>query len=596
MPSDIARIQIAAGISVLTQQVTSLGCYAEINCGLISTANIHLTTRLPIQYHQSALSTTAKSAITLLIMVPSSKKTTKPPIFAPSPPLSASDPEHDAPVARHPRQRRRKAKRNSSSSVTSSLGRAAAVTANTSFASDLKQEEVDIHTGWRSDATQGEGSLLLTPERRPDGDELEAARAFALIQTSWQGTLPDDLPCPEWHVLTLSPCAYTNLCRRLAQHDLLDYFRHQLRSDYDEYRGLLTLRLMATRLHETLQDQLLYRICHWLESLAKQARTPVLRHLASDIISAGHSKVRLTSAEGEAWKSPDCQFHFQATPPDEPRPYQFAGSPTPPCVIEIGYSQKATNLEDLAVQYYEESDIKTVLTIDVGYAPAKTRQDVQTNRTAVLCLYRGPECIYNNVAFRDARGQPVPGIEIELVLADFVPDAVLAQLDPREQQQAASGEAVIVLTSNLVCKLLGHAERLQQMYDAQSALEPAPKKKRKIHWEKEHVEQDATSEGSLSCENEGPDGARSKRRRVDASNESDDQAYSGRRRHGSDGRGAGLPRTVRTRSMSRSEGHSDEQGCLPERRRTRSMSRSEGQGPGDSPPERRRRSISRAGT
>lgn len=60
----------------------------------------------------------------------------------------------------------------------------------------------------------------------------------------------------------------------------------------------------------------------------------------------------------------------------------------------------------------------------MGYAPAKERQSLGAERTAVFCLYREPDRVHRNVPFRDTSGQPVPGMKLELVLADFIPDTV----------------------------------------------------------------------------------------------------------------------------------------------------------------------------
>lgn len=67
--------------------------------------------------------------------------------------------------------------------------------------------------------------------------------AFELVRAAWQGTLPDDLPCPEWHVLTISPSQFLDLRERLEKEGLLKYFE-SLRHDYNPDRSELVLRLM----------------------------------------------------------------------------------------------------------------------------------------------------------------------------------------------------------------------------------------------------------------------------------------------------------------------------------------------------------------
>lgn len=187
-----------------------------------------------------------------------------------------------------------------------------------------------------------------------------------------------DLPSPDWYTLRISPSQYEELYRRLGDEDsdLLDYFENRLRFDYDPDRGVLVLRLMASAIHEYLQDRIMDEIKAQLRAHAAGENDSDFASLLSDILSVGQAKVRLTTTRRykkpvQARKRPDGQFRFRGTP--APRPhlsYHFEGSSTPRFLIEVGNSQKAEALKELAQDYYEKSrgpGVKTVLTIDTEY-------------------------------------------------------------------------------------------------------------------------------------------------------------------------------------------------------------------------------------
>jgi hypothetical protein len=66
---------------------------------------------------------------------------------------------------------------------------------------------------------------------------------FELIRAACQGSLPDDLPCLEWHVLTISPAEFADLSEQLEKEGLFTNFE-KLRYDYNPDRSELVLRLM----------------------------------------------------------------------------------------------------------------------------------------------------------------------------------------------------------------------------------------------------------------------------------------------------------------------------------------------------------------
>lgn len=493
----------------------------------------------------------ASIAITRLNMVRPTENITSASIFAPSPPLSASDCDRDAHLQHAtavPHPQGRQARTGSSPCSFDSNTARAPITSVASSALGPKEEEETIQTTEQAS------------DEPPLRDRGELETAISLIKASWQGQLPDDLVSPEWRILQVPAIKYSDLCRLLEDHDpdLLGYFEDKIRCDYDPVRAILILRLMATTTHEVFQDELHDHIRRWLSNLSvEETQSHVLGYLASDIRSKGHAKLHLDSAAGESWKSPDGQLFFLGNLPGRDRPYQFEGSHSPQFVSEIGYSQKARSLEDLAQAYYEDSNgmIKTVLTFDIEYASKKRRQAGDADKTAVLCLYRGPRRIHANVPFRDAEGNPVAGSCLGLFLSDFVPDVVLQQLSRGDRRQAE--QRAIDISSQQLCHLLSLAEQQQQVDDKppdpDPKLESGPSKKRNtVQWAKLHADDDRGESGTSTSPSESPvdahDSSRFKRRKIVGTPDRGDTMYRSSR---SRSRDHDIPR-MQTRSMSRS--------------------------------------------
>lgn len=471
--------------------------------------------------------------------------------FVPSPPPSTSD--HDASPRRSTRQRQRRhhhTRTNSSPcSSSSSIAHPPLASVDTSFASDLKSGGAPIVPP--PDFAQDEEAI---PSIEPVADEQDAHSdldtVVALVKASWQGRLPYDTP--EWKVFHISKPQYEDLCTLLEEQGpgLLDYFTENLRHDYNPERAILVLRLMATAFHECLQEEILFHIRQWLQTLGTE-ETPVLRLLASDIKSLGHNKVQLDTAEGEGWKSPDCQLFFLPTEADDNRPYHAEGY-SPPFVIEVGYSQSGRALEDLAQEYYEDSGghVKTVLTVDVKYTPRGQRQS-SIDKTASFCLYRGPRRVHLDVKFSDADGTPFAGTSLQLSLADFIPDSVLDQLSPDDRQEAE--QCTINMSSEKLCSFIQSAARSQRGVDHLHALSSTTrlgetsKKRTMSQWDKVRASPEQAAAAGTSSD-EACESSRSKRRRV--AGHRTDRPY---RAHSSSTHG--LPeRSMQTRSMSRGRG------------------------------------------
>ncbi|KAH8744082.1 hypothetical protein F5883DRAFT_591015 [Diaporthe sp. PMI_573] len=164
------------------------------------------------------------------------------------------------------------------------------------------------------------------PVTRPCSD---LDTAFELVRAAWQGNLPDDLPCPEWHVLTISPAQFLDLCERLEKEGLLKYFE-DLRYDYNPDRSELVLRLMETALHACMTERIRDAIKSQLQKLPPQPDgaqsdsaqsdtdaplsdydpDALLSRLASKINTYGHMKIRLQAETGPARRSPDGQLCY----------------------------------------------------------------------------------------------------------------------------------------------------------------------------------------------------------------------------------------------------------------------------------------------
>lgn len=292
-------------------------------------------------------------------------------------------------------------------------------------------------------------------------------RVVSIIEASWRGRLPAEVQRPEWYVFHISPAQFLELRRRLGDSStrLLSYFDNDLRFDYDPDRALLVLRLMACALHEYMKDSVCSSIYHQLRQIANDTRSSSrLQELGSSIRSLGHSTVdlqarRATPNEARARKSPDGQYRF-LTKATGHQPAYFIKSP--PFIIEVGYSQDAEELEQLAKDYYEQSNgkIKTVLTINTSTCR------VTNDHTAKLCLYRGPERVCHDMAFCNADGEAVEGC-LNLYLADFIPDSVLDGLDRSLYQ--ASERTRVQLPFEDLCEQLREAMLAQDAEDEMEA-------------------------------------------------------------------------------------------------------------------------------
>lgn len=273
--------------------------------------------------------------------------------------------------------------------------------------------------------------------------------------------------------------------------------------------------------------------------------SPVLSAATSDITFQVPSHLLPCEVEGRknvtAIHSPDGQFAY------------IGGYRYPPFILEIGYAskgkgKKAKNLAGLAKYYYEDIGIKTVLTVDLAYTTkAQRRQErkqqsqsgssmaPRNTKQASFSLYRGPDCIISNRAFRDQAGEPVGGDGLSLHVSDFVPDAVLSNGDEHDLDQP---EFTFQVTARELFEILAKAEVIQQDREKSASVPPEQPPKRKVTWALD----DDSSDGNDASQDDDPEvglGSTSKRRKMS------DAAYS------SSSRPSNTTLGVRTRSRTR---------------------------------------------
>jgi hypothetical protein len=299
------------------------------------------------------------------------------------------------------------------------------------------------------------------------------------------------------------------------------------------------------------------QVTDWLALLRADPRHPRrTKTLLSRIKSSGTSDLfsqvpshlvpckSATAGPVTARHSPDGQFTYTD------RRYPFL-------VLEVGYSHKskgttAKNLPGLAKYYYEDVDIKTVLTVDIEYTPKARRREARRQRhtraqtarntkKAAFSLYRKEKCVVANQVFRDESGGLVESEGLTLYLSDLVADSDSEGLDRPEFS--------LRITAQEMFDILCASEVLQACREKSPSLPPTvdsePPRKRKIAW--------ALPEDSSDNEVGSSEGDRQDKDKVQASSAStskrrrlSDTGFSSRSRPTTAKLG------VRTRSQTRS--------------------------------------------
>lgn len=452
-------------------------------------------------------------------MLPLENQDSSAPIFALPPPLSAtpgaSDNDFECEQAGvHPekasRHRTQNCQTDSSPQSTRSSSAATAQARSipsdsTSFAAPVTKHSPDKrdpdHEA-KAEANTGRGQ-----SRHWCGGDVD--RAYSLIRASAQGDFVESQWCPlHLHRVNTSSCACDPDWRRTACYP---NFEKRLRSDYDPERERLVLRLTESVLHEWVANSIFNSIRDQVQSHVAQA-DPDFATLASDIgLVAGRTglnlgRVTVTDRTGAVRKvpnrrCPDGQLRFKRTPPGWPNPpYRFPGHRLPQFVIEVGFSQKAKDLQTVAWDYYHRSNgaMKTVLTISLEDV-YRARRDGKKSQ-ATFCLYRGPDRIYRDVLFRSADGQSVNG-SLCLLISDLVPDQVIRDLRP--QVRARTEDTTITIPFDQLCMWLAEAELEQEVDDRYTtAPEPPVANLKRPNWECDSESDHGTARGSSNSSGE----------------------------------------------------------------------------------------------
>ncbi|KAI3390301.1 hypothetical protein diail_10370, partial [Diaporthe ilicicola] len=224
----------------------------------------------------------------------------------------------------------------------------------------------------------------------------------------------------------------------------------KIRYDYDPSSELLILRMPEGKPHNFTKNRLASSIWKHLTERLDLAATQIRE--GQEIETRWQSKIQalqdlklsveptteasVTLPTGEQ-KSPDISYYY-------------ADFIYPPLVVEVGHSQKGTQLPLLARRYVEKTggDIHTVITVDIAHNDPRNRAGERRRRrrrleeqgretrsrsrlrresaadsfrlSASVSLFRLGKRVVHDQPFRDADGGRVDG-GLELNVADFVP-------------------------------------------------------------------------------------------------------------------------------------------------------------------------------
>lgn len=348
-----------------------------------------------------------------------------------------------------------------------------------------------------------EGNGLLLQQQQHSQDAVD--EAYRTIWNSFCG-LPAQLPYPTFHIH--SQDAYEYLHIRLAEHPgLLEHFEGAIRKDWDATTGDLTLRLMASPLHDV------FKRCVESAIEIELARIITAKSLPFNIISGSHSTIqkrpksrsRLSRSSSTTTrpifeKSPDGQFYYDSADSatssssisTHHHRYRY-----PPFVFEVAYSQDRRNVHQTATDYFKAmpGKICTVLAIEIDYTEPQDRKEQGHCHSASLALWTseleeehndGQEdgsitISHYTRCFRQQSGRPMPG-ELVLPFRHFLP------LEERSRFGNDSLDSEIRLSFAKLSKFVTMAEKRQRLADASISPEPPPTRRKtikKIKWKDE---------------------------------------------------------------------------------------------------------------
>ncbi|KAI0455167.1 hypothetical protein F5B21DRAFT_216156 [Xylaria acuta] len=346
----------------------------------------------------------------------------------------------------------------------------------------------------RSPSIRGEETESPSPTRRPDNDESiitwntndssdasvdsggasvdssdedAVEEAQKVIEDSYRGHLVPHYPTFSFR----DERSYGRLRRKLQDGDsgsgLLEYFEGSLRTDWDAVTGELTLRVMPTALHETVQTELVRAIERQLDRVAGANR--LLSTARPQIRNHGHTDVSNKAAERAAScrKSPDGQFFYD-------------GIGVPPFVIEVAYSQQEHEVQAKAKEYLKKLGVSTVLTIDIKWATESERQAPGHKHRATFCLWTA-ETIGDVLKIRPKKevfregGRALRG-SLAIPFKSFLP--------PDKRTGTSAEDTKLRFSYRLLAKIVEQAEKDQRVSDT-SLLPISPKHTKVVEYDED---------------------------------------------------------------------------------------------------------------
>ncbi|TKA54920.1 hypothetical protein B0A49_13521 [Cryomyces minteri] len=270
--------------------------------------------------------------------------------------------------------------------------------------------------------------VSITSERPPNS----VSKLLQIFRDLKDGTWTEQA---SWDKHRLLREERTELWQRLnldKDEDLRAWVKHKLRYDYDDDTEHLIIR-MPTRLHDKFIVRVVARLRAQLATLT--SANPDIRETVSRVSEGMQWTVPLGSMADSRPEREGGEI-FNATPRSPDYVFEYAAARWPPLVLEISYSQKRADLDDLAYSYIRGSsgNIKTVVGLDIEYTPPGKSQKT---KKATLDVWRyglvrdsdGEEvadCVreVENEPFRSDNGNPLQG-SLSLTLADFIPPRIL---------------------------------------------------------------------------------------------------------------------------------------------------------------------------
>ncbi|TKA59941.1 hypothetical protein B0A49_12710, partial [Cryomyces minteri] len=239
---------------------------------------------------------------------------------------------------------------------------------------------------------------------------------------------------PPWDKHRLLREEYTELWERLDQDEnesLRAWVENKLRYDYDHDDEYFVIR-MPTRLHESFIPKVVARLRAQLATLS--STNPEIRGTVA-LIGEGNQWTIPLGSMADSQPEREVEEDSNPTKRSPDHCYQYKGGRWPTLVLEVSYSQKREDLDDVAYSFVRGShgNINTVVGLDVEYKPP---EKPRKTKKATLNVWRYArvrnsegrdvaDCVreVQDEPFRSDNGDALQGI-LSLTLADFLPPRI----------------------------------------------------------------------------------------------------------------------------------------------------------------------------